>query len=115
MTEPNTIKCRNCGKTNLKVYEDGSGLCLDCNDSFANINDYDQNKKEIATSKDNIFTKNNSQPVVSRWKNPFKDSYFIGYSTHQHKLYNHPALHHSHKSQLREAHHFHNRFFQYLL
>jgi ribosomal protein L37AE/L43A len=31
----NSIYCQKCGNSNLKVYDDGSGFCQDCNDTFA--------------------------------------------------------------------------------
>ena len=71
MTDSNDIKCRNCGKFNLKVYEDGSGFCLDCDDSFANINDYGLEKNPVmAGDPENLFNKKDTKPAVSKWKNP---------------------------------------------
>lgn len=40
MEEYNAIRCRNCGNTNLKIYEDGSGFCQDCHDAFPDVNNY---------------------------------------------------------------------------
>ena len=73
MTDSSDIKCRNCGKPNLKVYEDGSGHCLDCDDTFANINDYGV-KEPIQKSQVNIYSKKDDPDTKKKWKNPFKDS-----------------------------------------
>ncbi|MFO7619039.1 MAG: YcxB family protein [Thermoplasmata archaeon] len=32
-------RCGKCGSENLRVYQDGSGFCLNCNDVFADINE----------------------------------------------------------------------------
>ncbi len=47
-------KCLNCGSTNLKLYEDGSGYCLDCDDTFVNITTHIPKKRIIVEKNDEI-------------------------------------------------------------
>jgi len=44
MTEsrPEATKCRKCGGTDFKIYGDGSGYCLTCNDTFVDFTKYGQ-------------------------------------------------------------------------
>ena len=69
-TGTNMIKCRNCGNANLKVYNDGSGFCIECNNSFADINDYEKKQDITAGDPESLFTKKDRQPDVSKWKDP---------------------------------------------
>jgi hypothetical protein len=39
------IECRKCGRKNLKIFEDGSGYCLDCSDTFADVKEYTERPK----------------------------------------------------------------------
>ena len=63
-------ECRKCGRNNLKIFEDGSGHCLDCDDSFADIKEYSQLPKynlnanlNVPTSEQVLFQPHIEQPL----------------------------------------------------
>jgi len=51
VNEPSNVECRKCGKSNIKIFADGSGFCLDCGEAFTDVNGYTQpmqNTSQIA-------------------------------------------------------------------
>lgn len=47
------LKCRKCGKASIKLLDDSSGICLNCNDAFANIAEY-RKKPDVFTKRNNV-------------------------------------------------------------
>jgi|GEM_PF-3872577 len=62
LPEQMVVECRKCGGKNVNVFEDGSGHCLDCNDSFADIKEYSQRPKYDLNSNLNVPATDQSVP-----------------------------------------------------
>ncbi|MFO7618225.1 MAG: transglutaminase-like domain-containing protein [Thermoplasmata archaeon] len=60
-TEPMGIECRKCGGKNVNVFEDKTGHCLDCNDAFADVNEYLQRPKY--NSPKELYVPDSGNPV----------------------------------------------------
>jgi Zn finger protein HypA/HybF involved in hydrogenase expression len=59
--EPKKVECRQCGRNSVNIFEDGTGHCLDCGDSFNDVKEYTQRprytieKQKKATNLGPIF------------------------------------------------------------
>ena len=63
--------CHKCGSSNLSILEDGSGLCLDCNNAFADVNKQMPKRENIEHEKDTEQAQN-IKPITEPFRFEFR-------------------------------------------
>ena len=63
------VNCRNCDKPNIKINDDGSGFCPDCNDTFSDISNYKQKVEKKTESDINSNPNEESKHQPNKWTN----------------------------------------------
>ncbi len=71
-SRPEAIKCRKCGGTDFKIYGDGSGYCLTCDDSFADVTQYDKHMAYAPQQIAGEHTTGQDRPFPPEQKFPLK-------------------------------------------